>query len=363
MKNIINTPDLMEKSITTLLFLTTAIFFLFESRKFFRLAQKARLIPSSKVRSAAQGYVELQGKAYSTNDRVLFSPLTKTPCCWYSYDISKASFDENGNPTWHSIRGGNSNENLFVVRDNSAECLIFPYLITSSILSIKTIHNKTWQGNILENYSIEQLDEIKISTKRSTQDYIENPLLRLSDFFQSQLYKVQERASGLMRTMLDALINKVERSQSPFPEQRKKYLFTENIIKVEDPLYLMGKFRTYNASTNPIALKYKDQIRSYSETINKNKKLGLSVNKSAINDMQKEFDAIYSRIDICQKYIDSREEHSTINYLLEAESKYIISLKDEKETTQIFYIKGMAFFIISIVLLGISGVLIDKFFL
>ena len=51
------------------------------------LARK-RLIedtPTSRIRSAPQGFVELAGVAGVFEGEPIIAPLTQRPCCWYRY--------------------------------------------------------------------------------------------------------------------------------------------------------------------------------------------------------------------------------------------------------------------------------------
>ncbi|MEJ2141596.1 MAG: hypothetical protein P8Y24_04455 [Gammaproteobacteria bacterium] len=56
----------------------------------FRNVQRARIIedtPTSKIRSAAQGYVEIIGRGQYFNKSPVIAPLTLTECIWYSFEI------------------------------------------------------------------------------------------------------------------------------------------------------------------------------------------------------------------------------------------------------------------------------------
>ena len=97
--------------------------------------RKARLIedtPSSRIRSAPQGYVELSGFARadvngeSTNkyDGYLMAPLTQKPCVWYRYRIERYERGDK-NSRWRTIESGAS-EQWFVLDDDSGRCHIDP---------------------------------------------------------------------------------------------------------------------------------------------------------------------------------------------------------------------------------------------
>lgn len=53
-----------------------------------KAARRSEDIPTSKVRSAAQGYAEFVGYARMPPGEVMLSPLTQTRCVWWHYTIS-----------------------------------------------------------------------------------------------------------------------------------------------------------------------------------------------------------------------------------------------------------------------------------
>jgi hypothetical protein len=56
----------------------------------FRTYRKSRLLqdtPGTRIRSIAMGFVRIHGKAQS--DRLVNSPITHTPCCYYIVEIAK----------------------------------------------------------------------------------------------------------------------------------------------------------------------------------------------------------------------------------------------------------------------------------
>ena len=89
----------------------------------FRFLSRARTIedtPTAKIRSAQQGYVELNGEARSNKDQSIQAPLTGIECCWFRYKIEKR-----GQKNWRTLER-ESSEDLFLLRDNSGDCLIDP---------------------------------------------------------------------------------------------------------------------------------------------------------------------------------------------------------------------------------------------
>lgn len=89
----------------------------------FRNLHRARLIedtPTSRIRSAHQGYVELIGEAAMMRGEPVIAPLSGMPCCWWRYRIERKH-----NKGWRTTRSSQS-ESLFLLRDDTGECVIDP---------------------------------------------------------------------------------------------------------------------------------------------------------------------------------------------------------------------------------------------
>jgi hypothetical protein len=78
-------------------------------------------LPTSKVASAAQGYVELAGHADMVEGELISSQLSATPCCWYSYEIE----EKTSNDKWQTVDSGKSVKHFFLV-DDTGQCVISP---------------------------------------------------------------------------------------------------------------------------------------------------------------------------------------------------------------------------------------------
>lgn len=80
--------------------------------------------PTSKIRSAAQGYVELYGTLDELPGGQLEAPLTGTACLWWRFRIEE--YDGSGKSRrWRVIESGAS-EALLWLKDATGECLINP---------------------------------------------------------------------------------------------------------------------------------------------------------------------------------------------------------------------------------------------
>jgi hypothetical protein len=110
----------------------------------FRFVHRSRLIkdtPTSLIRSAHQGYVELEGTAELLRGEPIRAALTGSICTWYTFKVDEYRRGSRGGGRWHTIRSGNSKA-LFLLRDGTGECVIDPdgALVTPSS---KTV----WYGN------------------------------------------------------------------------------------------------------------------------------------------------------------------------------------------------------------------------
>ena len=78
-------------------------------------------LPTSKVASAAQGYVELFGRTELLPGELLVSRLSRTPCCWYSFEIEEKGSDNK----WKTLDSGSSVAHFLLV-DDTGQCVVSP---------------------------------------------------------------------------------------------------------------------------------------------------------------------------------------------------------------------------------------------
>ncbi len=108
----------------------------------FRNFSRLRFIadtPSSLIRSASQGYVELQGVARMMDGEPIMSPLTGRRCVWYRYTIEEKTGEDR--KEWRVIERGLS-EAIFHLDDHTGRCIVDPDgadVIPSS--------NERWRGH------------------------------------------------------------------------------------------------------------------------------------------------------------------------------------------------------------------------
>lgn len=90
--------------------------------------------PTSRIASAAQGYVELVGSAHPHGDPIL-GKYSMLPCLWYRYKVER----KNSKNEWSHESSGES-EAPFCINDGSGLCVIDP-----RGAEIMTQHKDTWQ--------------------------------------------------------------------------------------------------------------------------------------------------------------------------------------------------------------------------
>jgi hypothetical protein len=86
-------------------------------------------VPTSKVRSASQGYVELTGLAKSMDGPAIVSPLSRKSCVWYRYKIEEKvkQYDSKGRSKSHwKVVKQETSEELFLLEDETGRCVIDP---------------------------------------------------------------------------------------------------------------------------------------------------------------------------------------------------------------------------------------------
>jgi E3 Ubiquitin ligase len=81
--------------------------------------------PLVKIRSAAQGYVKVFGRAKMDGADSPAAPLSSRPCIWWSFDVEEKYRNAKGETSWRSINSASS-VTPFVLADGDGECLVGP---------------------------------------------------------------------------------------------------------------------------------------------------------------------------------------------------------------------------------------------
>lgn len=147
--------------------------------------KQVRLIedtPTSKIRSAAQGFVELEGiTKHMSSTKPMLSPLSQTPCVWYQFTIQKKVQTGKNNTSWRTIQSGSSSQPI-TLDDSTGLCLLKP-----SKAKIHSHLDNTWYGMSRHPspLSVERKESlIQFGSYRYNEDYIsaESPIYALGHF-------------------------------------------------------------------------------------------------------------------------------------------------------------------------------------
>ncbi|MEK6663596.1 MAG: hypothetical protein AABY73_06985 [Pseudomonadota bacterium] len=112
-----------------------------------RLARIIEDIPTSRIASAPQGYVELLGQACELADMSLVTGLSGTACLWYRWQIARRGGGGHGNDlvatlisqTVYIPDEHEESQSCIGIQDSTGEAVIFPY--GSEIIAA---HRETW---------------------------------------------------------------------------------------------------------------------------------------------------------------------------------------------------------------------------
>jgi hypothetical protein len=100
------------------------LLFLFLGFRYFARARIIAHTPTSKLRSAAQGFTEIEGSGRPVNSAPLKSPLTFAPCLWYDVVVERRE-GSGENRRWVTVRRDRSDA-LFLVEDGTGEAYVDP---------------------------------------------------------------------------------------------------------------------------------------------------------------------------------------------------------------------------------------------
>ncbi len=148
--------------------------------------------PTSRLRSAHQGYVELEGKGQFIDDRAIYAPLSNHPCLWFRSQIEQQeTFTENGRTQtrWNVVYKNISNHR-FKLTDGLNSCHVDPHGA-----EVNGNEKLVWYGN--------------------TEWPIRTQLLE---------------------------------SQSFIHAMKNNYRYSEWLILPGQPLYVLGQFKTWSAA-------------------------------------------------------------------------------------------------------------------
>jgi hypothetical protein len=96
--------------------------------RFLAFVRRDRFIadtPLAKIRSAAQGYVRLDGRATTPPGQNMVAPLSGRDCVWWHYEITQRYENSKGETEWNRIDFETS-VTPFTLTDTDGQCLVGP---------------------------------------------------------------------------------------------------------------------------------------------------------------------------------------------------------------------------------------------
>ncbi len=124
----------------------SAVVAVFALWKFFVRLGRDRVVadtPTVRIRSAAQGYVKVSGRALPAGPAPTIAPLSARPCVWWDYAIAEQETDSKGNSRWHEVERATSVELFVLEDDDGARCLVGP--VTAEVTpTVKDV----WYGSL-----------------------------------------------------------------------------------------------------------------------------------------------------------------------------------------------------------------------
>lgn len=105
-----------------------------------RRARAVEDTPLARIASAPQGDVHVEGRARPLGGKTPLSPLTGTPCLWYSYRVER--YQRQGkNARWVTVSQGRSLD-LFSLEDHSGAAVLHP-----ARADVLAAHRRVWRGH------------------------------------------------------------------------------------------------------------------------------------------------------------------------------------------------------------------------
>lgn len=97
--------------------------------------------PRARIRSAAQGYVRLEGEAGAPPEGPMTAPLSRLPCVWWDYRIERRQRTERNRDEWQVIERATSVA-PFTLTDTDGGCLVGPVGA-----DVTPTSHETWYGD------------------------------------------------------------------------------------------------------------------------------------------------------------------------------------------------------------------------
>ena len=125
----INKLTVTEFYIATGVLSAIVIVVFYQMVKHYKYARLIENVPTAKIRSASQGYVELIGTTKLMDGPPIISPVSGTRCVWFRYTIEEQITEYEGKGRIKSrckVIKKHSSDDIFLLDDTSDQCVIDP---------------------------------------------------------------------------------------------------------------------------------------------------------------------------------------------------------------------------------------------
>jgi hypothetical protein len=278
-------------------------------KKFFQHARVMEDTPTSKVRSAAQGFVELTGIQHPVEGTPLLAPLSGSACTWWDYKIEKkkTTRDSKGRrqTTWVTVEKDTS-VGFFNLRDETGEALVNPRGadVTASL-------SRVWYG----------------SSRRPS-----GPAPESGSFGMSF-------SSGM---------------------GSRRYRYTERIMRPGEPIYALGHFQTWSNVVDPSERNKKraailaEWKRNPAELVQR-----FDADGDGQIDMEEWEAARRAAEALVEEHVAKAAEKPDVDILMKPTDghPFVLATKSQEELTKAYRWKafgGLVLFLVGLVGLGVS---------
>lgn len=254
---------------------------------------------TSKIRSAAQGHVELKGLAEFMHNDTILSPFSSSRCVWYHCSMDK-KVRSGKKVTWTNITDDLSSQ-MFRLVDDSGECNVDP-----DFAHVIPETDVTWYGNGPEDRS---------------QPRVKNSLVSLGGF--------------------------------------SNYRFRERLIRPATPIYAIGWFHTVysDPSDEFVSSQVEDLVKQWKLQPQRYlQEFDADMNGKI---QQGEWKAIRAaaRKQVLSRINDQKNEHHVLSKPAEKRQPYILSVLGEKQLVARKRLKAYASITTAFLLFGVLALL------
>ena len=236
-----------------------AILFYFLSVKYYRYVLFLNDIPTARIRSAPQGYVELVGKARFLTASPLYVPDLLIPCVWYECEYRTGQGDK-------SLVVNKRTDQSFFVDDGTGTCRIDPFYIkfitrNSMDNSIKNSTGLVWARWICVDEKVHvygNFTSLYVDYRKQESDLKKSRLKKLKSNRKQLMNYDSDKDGNISPEEWDEARRQVDKEVDKYITEKQnahKENLTENVLRPPDDEHLPYLVSAYKELT--ITRRYK----------------------------------------------------------------------------------------------------------